>query len=121
MTWYFQHSYFIGISSLSTLTDPDRLPELPPGEEQRLQRAALHLQQKLILRQWLKDNGLEHHYTRHVARYSIPFLQKIDFLWNFLLKYNLIIEIFVIKLSTANELNQIVRFIQIIIFRSIIS
>lgn len=40
------------------------LPELPPGEEQRLQRAALHLQQKLILRQWLKDNRLEHLYTR---------------------------------------------------------
>lgn len=57
-----------GISSLSTLTsltDPERLPELPPGEEQRLQRAALHLQQKLILRQWLKDNRLEQHYTRH--------------------------------------------------------
>lgn len=57
----------LGISSLSTLTDPDRmpeLPELPPGEEQRLQRAALHLQQKLILRQWLKDNRLEHLYTR---------------------------------------------------------
>lgn len=57
-----------GISSLSTLTNseqmPDNLPELPPGEEQRLQRAALHLQQKLILRQWLKDNRLEHLYTR---------------------------------------------------------
>ncbi|XP_055309556.1 apoptosis-resistant E3 ubiquitin protein ligase 1 isoform X2 [Sitodiplosis mosellana] len=53
-----------GISSLSTLTDPERLPEMPPGEEQRVQRAALHLQQKLILRQWLKDNRLEHHYTR---------------------------------------------------------
>lgn len=55
---------------MSTLTDPDRLPEnlpeLPPGEEQRLQRAALHLQQKLILRQWLKDNRLEHHYARYV-------------------------------------------------------
>lgn len=58
----------VGISSLSTLTDPDRmpdnLPELPAGEEKRLQRAALHLQQKLILRQWLKDNRLEHLYTR---------------------------------------------------------
>lgn len=46
---------------------PDNLPELPTlpaGEEQRLQRAALHLQQKLILRQWLKDNRLEHLYTR---------------------------------------------------------
>lgn len=58
---------------MSTLTDPDRLPEnlpeLPPGEEQRLQRAALHLQQKLILRQWLKDNRLEHHYARYVQSF----------------------------------------------------
>lgn len=50
---------------MSTITDPERLPELPAGEEQRLQRAAFHLQQKLILRQWLKDNRLEHHYTKY--------------------------------------------------------
>lgn len=59
-----------GISSLSTLTDserlPENLPELPPGEERRLQTAALHLQQKLILRQWLKDHRLEHHYAKQV-------------------------------------------------------
>lgn len=54
-----------GISSLSSCADPERLPELPPGEEQRLQRAAFHLQQKLILREWLKENRLEHHYTRY--------------------------------------------------------
>lgn len=55
---------FLGISSLSSCADVDQLPALPPGEEQRLQRAAQHLQQKLILREWLKDNNLENHYTR---------------------------------------------------------
>ncbi|XP_037926273.1 apoptosis-resistant E3 ubiquitin protein ligase 1 isoform X4 [Hermetia illucens] len=56
-----------GISSLSSCGDPDRLPELPPGDEQRLQRAALHLQQKLILREWLKEHRLQHHYSRLIA------------------------------------------------------
>ena len=55
---------FAGISSLSGCGDPDRLPELPAGDEQRLQRAALHLQQKLILREWLKENRLQHYYSR---------------------------------------------------------
>lgn len=53
-----------GISSLSSCADPERLPELPPGEEQRLQRAAFHLQQKLVLREWLKENHLEQYYAR---------------------------------------------------------
>ena len=57
---------FSGISSLSSCGDPDRLPELPPGDEQRLQRAALNLQQKLILREWLKEHRLQHHYSRFV-------------------------------------------------------
>ncbi|XP_055916662.1 apoptosis-resistant E3 ubiquitin protein ligase 1 isoform X2 [Eupeodes corollae] len=56
-----------GISSLSSCGDPERLPELPPGDEQRLQRAALHLQQKLILREWLRDHRLQHHYSRLLA------------------------------------------------------
>uniref|UniRef100_A0A0K8VHG6 HECT-type E3 ubiquitin transferase n=1 Tax=Bactrocera latifrons TaxID=174628 RepID=A0A0K8VHG6_BACLA len=56
-----------GISSLSSCGDPERLPELPPGDEQRLQRAALHLQQKLILREWLRDHRLQHHYQRLLA------------------------------------------------------
>ncbi|XP_021704031.1 apoptosis-resistant E3 ubiquitin protein ligase 1 isoform X1 [Aedes aegypti] len=56
-----------GISSLSSCGDPDRLPELPPGDEQRLQRAALNLQQKLILREWLKEHRLQHYYSRLVA------------------------------------------------------
>ncbi|XP_055709347.1 apoptosis-resistant E3 ubiquitin protein ligase 1 isoform X1 [Phlebotomus papatasi] len=56
-----------GISSLSSCGDPDRLPELPPGDEKRLQRAALSLQQKLILREWLKEHRLQHHYSRLVA------------------------------------------------------
>jgi len=56
-----------GISSLSSCGDPERLPELPPLDEQRLQRAALHLQQKLILREWLRDHRLQHHYQRLLA------------------------------------------------------
>ncbi|XP_310176.3 apoptosis-resistant E3 ubiquitin protein ligase 1 isoform X2 [Anopheles gambiae] len=56
-----------GISTLSSCGDPERLPELPPGDEQRLQRAALTLQQKLILREWLKEHRLQHHYSRLVA------------------------------------------------------
>ncbi|XP_032592296.1 apoptosis-resistant E3 ubiquitin protein ligase 1 isoform X6 [Drosophila grimshawi] len=56
-----------GISSLSSSGDPERLPELPPGDEQRLQRAALHLQQKLILREWLREYRMQHHYQRLLA------------------------------------------------------
>lgn len=55
---------FTGISTLSSCGDPERLPELPPGDEQRLQRAALNLQQKLILREWLKEHRLQHFYSR---------------------------------------------------------
>lgn len=55
---------YAGISSISGCADPERLPELPPGDEQRLQRAALQLQQKLILREWLKENRLQHYYTK---------------------------------------------------------
>lgn len=62
-----------GISSLSSCADPERLPELPPGEEKRLQRAAFHLQQKLILREWLKENRLEQHYTRYFPVFSLNF------------------------------------------------
>ncbi|XP_034670108.1 apoptosis-resistant E3 ubiquitin protein ligase 1 isoform X1 [Drosophila subobscura] len=51
-----------GISTLSSCGDPERLPELPPLDEQRLQRAALYLQQKLILREWLRDHRMQHHY-----------------------------------------------------------
>lgn len=57
--------YNIGISSISGCGNPERLPELPAGDEQRLQRAALHLQQKLILREWLKENRLQHHYAKY--------------------------------------------------------
>ncbi|XP_017860169.1 PREDICTED: apoptosis-resistant E3 ubiquitin protein ligase 1 isoform X4 [Drosophila arizonae] len=56
-----------GISSLSSSGDPEHLPELPPGDEQRLQRAALHLQQKLILREWLREYRMQHHYQRLLA------------------------------------------------------
>jgi len=66
--YFVQHNnaVSIGISSLSSCGDPEKLPELPPGDEQRLQRAALHLQQKLILREWLKEHRLQHHYSRYI-------------------------------------------------------
>lgn len=53
-----------GISSLSSCANPKNLPELPPGEEVRLQRAAQHLQQKLILKEWLKENRLQSYYSK---------------------------------------------------------
>lgn len=65
MSYVFACSINTGISSLSSCADPERLPELPPGEEQRLQRAAFNLQQKLVLREWLKENHLEQYYTRY--------------------------------------------------------
>ncbi|CAG9797240.1 unnamed protein product [Chironomus riparius] len=56
-----------GISTLSSCGNPEALPELPPGDEHRLQRAALNLQQKLILREWLKENRLQSYYSRLIA------------------------------------------------------
>lgn len=53
-----------GISSLASCGQLDRLPELPAHDEERLQRAARLLQQRLILRQWLAQHSLEHHYPR---------------------------------------------------------
>ncbi|XP_023722301.1 apoptosis-resistant E3 ubiquitin protein ligase 1 isoform X3 [Cryptotermes secundus] len=53
-----------GISSLVNCAQFEDLPELPAHDEERLQRAALLLQQRLILRQWLIDHGLQHHYQR---------------------------------------------------------
>lgn len=51
----------------------DRLPELPAGDEQRLQRAALHLQQKLILREWLKQNRLQNLYSKYIRNATMCF------------------------------------------------
>ncbi|KAG5675377.1 hypothetical protein PVAND_005286 [Polypedilum vanderplanki] len=61
-----------GISTLSSCGNPEMLPELltkelPPSDEHRLQRAALNLQQKLILREWLKENRLQSYYSRLIA------------------------------------------------------
>ncbi|KAL1139791.1 hypothetical protein AAG570_006768, partial [Ranatra chinensis] len=56
--------FFAGISSLVSCTTVEELPELPPQDEERLQRAARLLQQRLILRQWLHDLGLHHHHHR---------------------------------------------------------
>lgn len=61
------HFYSSGISTLSSCGNPQTLqslPELPPGDEHRLQKAALNLQQKLILREWLKENRLQSYYSR---------------------------------------------------------
>ncbi|XP_068632769.1 apoptosis-resistant E3 ubiquitin protein ligase 1 [Battus philenor] len=56
-----------GISTLSGCGSPEaleRLPELPASEERRLRRAALVLQQRLILRQWLATHRLQHAYSK---------------------------------------------------------
>ncbi|XP_028158774.1 uncharacterized protein LOC114351679 isoform X1 [Ostrinia furnacalis] len=56
-----------GISTLSGCGSPEQLeglPELPPAEERRLKRAALVLQQRLVLRQWLATHRLQHAYTK---------------------------------------------------------
>lgn len=71
--WYWQHlldvfiSIWLGISTLSSCGNPQTLPELPPGDEHRLQRAALNLQQKLILREWLKENRLQSYYSKYYS------------------------------------------------------
>lgn len=64
-----------GISTLSSCGNPEALPELPPGDEHRLQRAALNLQQKLILREWLKENRLQSYYSRYFI--SIKYLHSV--------------------------------------------
>ncbi|GLH06431.1 Uncharacterized protein GBIM_11949 [Gryllus bimaculatus] len=53
-----------GISTLVSCAQLDELPELPAHDEERLQRAAQLLQQRLILRQWLGQHSLQHHYQR---------------------------------------------------------
>ncbi|XP_014274256.1 apoptosis-resistant E3 ubiquitin protein ligase 1 isoform X1 [Halyomorpha halys] len=54
----------LGISSLVSCATVEDLPQLHPHDEERLQRAARLLQQRLILRQWLYDHGLQHHHHR---------------------------------------------------------
>ncbi|KAF3423738.1 hypothetical protein E2986_09352 [Frieseomelitta varia] len=53
-----------GISSLASCGEVDALPQLPAQDEERLQRAARLLQQRLVLRQWLTDHGLHSHYQK---------------------------------------------------------
>lgn len=53
-----------GISQLAQCGQLGDLPELPPSDEQRLQKAASLLQQRLILRQWLTKYELQHYYPR---------------------------------------------------------
>ncbi|KAF6210426.1 hypothetical protein GE061_013532 [Apolygus lucorum] len=53
-----------GISSLVSSATVEDLPELHPHDEERLQRAARLLQQRLILRQWLTEHHLQHHHHR---------------------------------------------------------
>lgn len=54
----------LGISQLTQCGQVDSLPELPEPDEQRLQRAAYQLQQRLVLRQWLARHNLQQHYAR---------------------------------------------------------
>ncbi|XP_018314585.1 apoptosis-resistant E3 ubiquitin protein ligase 1 isoform X1 [Mycetomoellerius zeteki] len=53
-----------GISTLASCGEVDALPELPAQDEERLQRAARLLQQRLVLRQWLMDHGLHNYYQK---------------------------------------------------------
>lgn len=53
-----------GISTLASCGEVDALPELPAQDEERLQRAARLLQQRLVLRQWLTDHGLHNYYQK---------------------------------------------------------
>uniref|UniRef100_A0A1B6E4C8 SAM domain-containing protein n=1 Tax=Clastoptera arizonana TaxID=38151 RepID=A0A1B6E4C8_9HEMI len=59
--WLFEEK---GISSLVSCATLEELPELPAHDEERLQRAARLLQQRLILRQWLVTLSLQHHHHR---------------------------------------------------------
>lgn len=56
--------YFSGISQLAQCAQPAELPELPPSDEQRLQKASLLLQQRLVLRRWLSKHTLQTYYTK---------------------------------------------------------
>ena len=53
-----------GISSLASCGEVESLPELPIQDEERLQRAARLLYQRLVLRQWLTNHGLHNYYQR---------------------------------------------------------
>lgn len=53
-----------GISQLAQCGQLGDLPELPAPDEQRLQKAAALLQQRLVLRQWLTKYNLQHQYQR---------------------------------------------------------
>lgn len=54
----------LGISQLAQCGQLGDLPELPASDEQRLQKAAALLQQRLVLRQWLTKYNLQHYYPR---------------------------------------------------------
>lgn len=57
-------AFFSGISQLAQCAQPAELPELPPSDEQRLQKASLLLQQRLVLRRWLSKHTLQTYYTK---------------------------------------------------------
>lgn len=61
---YFSFFFLTGISTLASCGEVDALPELPAQDEERLQRAARLLQQRLVLRQWLTDHGLHNYYQK---------------------------------------------------------
>lgn len=67
----FTESFFgvSGIGSLVSSATVEDLPELHPHDEERLQRAARLLQQRLILRQWLTEHHLQHHHHRYALTF----------------------------------------------------
>nr|XP_023025807.1 uncharacterized protein LOC111513821 [Leptinotarsa decemlineata] len=67
MTMHPSGSASSGISQLAQCGQPDELPELPAPDEQRLQKAAIHLQQRLVLRQWLSKHTLQTYYPKLLA------------------------------------------------------
>lgn len=56
--------FLIGISQLSQCTQYSELPQLPPSDEQRLQKASQQLQQRLVLRLWLSKLNLQSYYSK---------------------------------------------------------
>lgn len=65
-----------GISQLSQCGQVDNLPELPAPDEQRLQKAAVLLQQRLVLRQWLVKYSIQHYYPS-IKIISISFADQV--------------------------------------------
>ncbi|KAF7994519.1 hypothetical protein HCN44_003991 [Aphidius gifuensis] len=66
-----------GISSLVSCGQVEALPELPPQDEERLQRAARLLQQRLVLRQWLIDSGFSTSHYQKLIQMDVLSLEDV--------------------------------------------